>query len=593
MNPLLQSLLDVLARLVGIDLPAERERRALMAYDYKRAKANAESLRVAAQRRSERVVVEKMTALAHIMDYAPTTMVLLRETHLELAALFRETYSCWLLTTASQRSLNTIASLRANHSDLTKNIEFARAALAKYRAEVPRMVRTARQREEHERQWRLGQIEQQRNQFHVDLHRFAGVFDRFANGNLGEKSTILTNARYVLTPRGGTDDVWNHVTGRWNKAKWEYDPTNFNFVGLPFEAKAALLFPFLKYWVGEAMPLLSIPNSTTTRLVYVAEQGPIQTDKFRTLHAGDISGFLGGHWRIEPLDAQRLAVVQVTAAVTTQLPRVVQLSNKLMRKGRIFHGWNLETQEPYYVDLSGMRHTLVCGANWSGKTTGLTAIIVSLLASLDRIEALHLVDYSKRGLEFGIYRGLSPKVHVHKELGGDQGVWAMVAHLEALMQQRFADMERDGLPRDPRDYVVVIIDEAQAFWAMDTTKDNPDADQVKEFKRRMKLLGEQARAARIKLVLATQQPTADSIPGNVTANLTSRMIYKLVSPQVAQMLLGQTSQLPRSPQELITGQYLFIDDSSANPVTLIQTPFVAKPGEPGALDPRQFVASAS
>lgn len=591
MNRLFESLQNALAFFRGIDRQPQAQNRAVTLSTGEQANVRQETPFQKARR--EWAVVDKVTALAHIMDQSPVIIELLKEIHVELGALFRETYACWLLVTTSQRALDTIASLRTTHADLVKNVQLAHAALVEFRADVPRLVRKARAREEYERQWRLGQTEEQRNQFHVDLHRFAGVFDRFANGNLGERSAILTNARHVVTPRGGTNDVWNPVTERWNKAKWEYDPTNFNFVGLPFEAKAALLFPFLKYWVGDAIPLLSIPRSTKTRLVYVAEQGPIQTEKVRTLHAADISGFLGGHWKVEPIDAQSLALVQVTAAATAQLPRVVPLSTKLMRKGKIFHGWNLETQEPYYVDLSGMRHTLVCGANWSGKTTGLTAIIISLLASLDRIEALHLVDYSKRGLEFGIYRGLSPKVHVHKELGGEQGVWAMVAHLEALMQQRFADMERDGLPRDPRDYVVVVIDEAQAFWAMDTTKENPEAEQVKEFKRRMKLLGEQARAARIKLVLATQQPTADSIPGNVTANLTSRMIYKLVSPQVAQMLLGQTSQLPRSPQELTTGQYLFVDDSSANPVTLIQTPFAAKAGEPGALDPRQFVASAS
>ncbi len=192
-------------------------------------------------------------------------------------------------------------------------------------------------------------------------------------------------------------------------------------------------------------------------------------------------------------------------------------------------------------ELDKMPHLLIAGTTGSGKSVMLNSIILSLIykSSPDDVRLL-LVD--PKILEFVVYSGiphmLTPKALDDVNKASNALTWAVEE-----MQNRYRLMADSGVrnikeynqsqnvvlgKKKKMPYIVIIIDEFSDF--MMTSK--------KEVEDKIIKLGQKARASGIHMILATQNPTIESVTGGIKANIASRIAFKVASRVNSDVILG-------------------------------------------------------
>lgn len=188
--------------------------------------------------------------------------------------------------------------------------------------------------------------------------------------------------------------------------------------------------------------------------------------------------------------------------------------------------------KPVVKDLAKMPHLLVAGTTGSGKSVGLNAFILSLMAKKQPDE-LKLILVDPKRIEFSMYNKqrymLCPPVTD----------MSMAAHwLEKLvdeMNARYAVFEQNMVRNigeylakgKKMPYIVCVIDEFADLILSD-----------KNVERQVQLLAQKSRAAGIHLIIATQRPSVDVITGVIKANLPTRLSYKVSSPTDSMTILN-------------------------------------------------------
>lgn len=213
---------------------------------------------------------------------------------------------------------------------------------------------------------------------------------------------------------------------------------------------------------------------------------------------------------------------------------------------------------PIQADLSRMPHLLVAGATGSGKTIGLTNIIISLLYK-NPPSRLRMILVDPKRVEFPVYNDL-PHLLTPVIFDTQQTLNAL-KWLIKEMERRFVVFS-DVRVRDIRGYHV--------YYAEQIKKGKEDTEEIpyivtvideladlmaargKELEGMIVRLAQMARAVGIHLVLATQRPSVEVITGTIKANMPSRIAFQVAS-QIdsrtildmagAEKLLGQGDML--------------------------------------------------
>ena len=240
------------------------------------------------------------------------------------------------------------------------------------------------------------------------------------------------------------------------------------------------------------------------------------------------------------------------------------------------------SNEPFVFDLTKMPHILMAGATGQGKSVGLNALITSLLYS-KRPEELKLIMVDPKMLEFSIYEDLE-KHFMAMPNDADKAIITdlskVVPTLNSLcveMDQRYEQLararvrnikdyneqvregklsRRDGFDFLP--YIVLIVDE----WSdlIMTAGREPEQPIAR--------LAQQARAAGIHIVLATQRPSTDVVTGLIKANFPARIAFRVASGidsstilnnPSAHNLIGRGDMLFFQGNELVRIQCAFMD----------------------------------
>jgi DNA segregation ATPase FtsK/SpoIIIE-like protein len=197
------------------------------------------------------------------------------------------------------------------------------------------------------------------------------------------------------------------------------------------------------------------------------------------------------------------------------------------------------TGNPGVIDLAKMPHLLIAGATGSGKSVCVNAIISCLLYN-NTPDDVRLMMVDPKRVELTVYNGvphlLSPVVtQMDKVVGVLQ--WAL-REMERRYQvfasttvrniSRYNEkMEANGLKKLP--YIVFIIDEL-ADLMMVAPEDVEDA---------VCRLAQQARAAGIHLVIATQRPSVDVVTGLIKANFPARIAFAMTSQVDSRTILDR------------------------------------------------------
>jgi len=193
--------------------------------------------------------------------------------------------------------------------------------------------------------------------------------------------------------------------------------------------------------------------------------------------------------------------------------------------------------EPFTLPLVApeVTHALVAGATGCGKTELLRSLILSL-AIYNRQADLQvlLIDPKRRGLIplQDLPHLLSPVATTPEE------AQSVLEYAVAEMERR----DRDHAPPTPR--IVIGIDEVGDLLSV--------AD--KKVEQLLVRLTQRGREAGFHVIVSTQRPSADAIPGALKANLPARLIGRVASAQEALMAAG----IPGTNAELLVGSGDFI-----------------------------------
>jgi S-DNA-T family DNA segregation ATPase FtsK/SpoIIIE len=202
-----------------------------------------------------------------------------------------------------------------------------------------------------------------------------------------------------------------------------------------------------------------------------------------------------------------------------------------------------ERDEISWLHLAQYPHFLVAGTTGGGKSNMINVIITTLISKHGPNEVQFVLVDLKEGLEFQHYADIP---HLMRPVVTTiQGAAEVMLQLEQLRAERgkllaaarvkdideYNDvMERRKQKQMPR--IVVIFDEYAAI-------DNPfSQDLKKSIQASAMQLTNKARAAGIHLILCTQRPSVDVVPGHIKDNMAFRIAGAMPTQAASTTILG-------------------------------------------------------
>ena len=209
--------------------------------------------------------------------------------------------------------------------------------------------------------------------------------------------------------------------------------------------------------------------------------------------------------------------------------------SQFARPTHIFIGMD-EQGDDVRLDIARITHAIIAGATGSGKSMVIHAIIHSLLSS----GLVKVIFLDPKRVESQMYMGKASDDPDTMVIASDPtDISNGLADIQRVMEDRYKYMAEHNI-RDAMDSwlrsnysdynlrpIVLVVDEVA-----DLFNDN------KEAKSKMLSLSSKARAAGIKIFLATQRPDAKIIDGAIKANFTTRICLKTSSAIDSTIVLG-------------------------------------------------------
>lgn len=238
---------------------------------------------------------------------------------------------------------------------------------------------------------------------------------------------------------------------------------------------------------------------------------------------------------------------------------------------------------PVVADLDKMPHLLVAGATGSGKSVGINTMILSLLLRATP-EEVRLILIDPKMVEMSMYKDiahlLAPVVTdmaqapaalnwcVHemekrfrlfghlqtKDLAGCNAKIQAAEEQETPLPDPFSPDPDAPLPLQKMPYIVVVIDELADLMMVEG----------KKIEALITRITQKARAAGIRMILATQRPSADVITGLIKANIPTRLAFQVAGKIDSRIILDQMG----AEHLLGKGDMLFLPPGAAQPVRL-------------------------
>lgn len=229
-------------------------------------------------------------------------------------------------------------------------------------------------------------------------------------------------------------------------------------------------------------------------------------------------------------------------------PRPVELATLLARKadylrerpGRFVVGEGMDG-DAIAGDLSdgSCCHLLIGGQTGSGKSV-LLRTLISSLCHFHPPSAIRFTLVDPKRVTFGAFAA-SIAAHLTGPIFYDpEALLPALDDLVAEMESRYERMERcraqniddyNALGGEQLARLVVVVDEFQDLIAAKALR-QPFLDAVKR-------LGAKARAAGIHLILATQRPDKNTVPGEIKANLCGRIALRVQEAINSRIILDQ------------------------------------------------------
>jgi S-DNA-T family DNA segregation ATPase FtsK/SpoIIIE len=219
------------------------------------------------------------------------------------------------------------------------------------------------------------------------------------------------------------------------------------------------------------------------------------------------------------------------------------------------------TGEYLYADLADQPHMLIAGATNSGKSV-FTAQLICSLALLRSEEELEFTLVDTKNLDLVLFKTLP---HVRHVLSTVEDIRATLTEL--LEEIRLRNSKMSGRVRNIREWNQ-LQPESQRMkykvFIMDELADVVDQDdeELRKYTKRerptsilelLKTIAQICRASGVHLILATQRPSVDILPGSIKTNFPARIAFKLPTRTDSQVILDDNG----AENLLGAGDYLY------------------------------------
>lgn len=189
------------------------------------------------------------------------------------------------------------------------------------------------------------------------------------------------------------------------------------------------------------------------------------------------------------------------------------------------------------LDITAAPHMMIAGTTGSGKSVFMNVIIKALTKQMTP-DQLKMILIDPKRTEFNKYKNLP---HLHTKIVTETEEASLVLEwLTVEMDSRYKRLEAadavsiDEYNKDFNDmpYIVTIIDEMADLMLSDQTTRN-------KITKLLTRLAQKARACGIHLIIATQRPSVDVLPGILKANFPTQLAFMVNKKIDSQVILDQ------------------------------------------------------
>lgn len=197
------------------------------------------------------------------------------------------------------------------------------------------------------------------------------------------------------------------------------------------------------------------------------------------------------------------------------------------------------TNNPVFINLEDAPHMLIAGQTGSGKSTCVHSIISSLLYARYP-SMLNLILIDPKQVEFTKYQGLKYYLNESTVITKNHEVPNVLYTVCAEMDWRYSKFKEKGVNNiigynqcftqpayETMSRIVVVIDEMA-----DLILSNP-----KEITHLLVRIAQMGRAAGIHLILSTQRPSREVLPGLLKANIPVKICFKVTTAVNSRVVL--------------------------------------------------------
>jgi hypothetical protein len=235
-------------------------------------------------------------------------------------------------------------------------------------------------------------------------------------------------------------------------------------------------------------------------------------------------------------------------AGTARLPgglRFEQFYTRPAGAGELPVGVGASRFGPLWADLAALPHLLVGGLTGGGKSAFLRQLLVGLVLRLPP-ERLRLVVLDLKGMEFGLLERLPHLMApIARDLDASLDVLGSVCAELDRRQALFAGAGVEALgswnearPDEALPYILVVVDEGAELSAAEVS-DRDERARRQQALAHLSRLCRLGRASGIHVILSTQRPDADAVPGQVKANIPATVAFRVRNATNSRILLGE------------------------------------------------------
>ena len=219
--------------------------------------------------------------------------------------------------------------------------------------------------------------------------------------------------------------------------------------------------------------------------------------------------------------------------------------------------------ESLYADLANQPHMLISGTTGSGKSI-FTAQLICSLACFRSEEELEFILVDTKSLDLVLFKELGHVKYILSSIGDIRTALSIL-----LEEVRLRNTQMSGLVRNIREWNGLkagISGKKMLYkvFIMDELADVVDQDEaeLRQYSKRerptsilelLKTIAQISRAAGVHLILATQRPSVDILPGSIKTNFPARISFKLPTRTDSQVILDENG----AENLLGMGDYLY------------------------------------